>query len=66
MAGCQMMSKFSERGYFVKENGPVYFTLDMDKTVEWFETFLVGIVKLMSVMTKEKGVMAVCTVFLLR
>ena len=31
------MSKFSDRGYFVKENGPVYFTMDMDRTAKWFE-----------------------------
>ncbi len=30
------MNKFSERGYVVRENGPVYFTKDMDKTVKWF------------------------------
>lgn len=34
------MQKFVERGYWVKENGPVYFTLDMDKTKEWFEKYL--------------------------
>jgi AraC family transcriptional regulator len=34
------MSKFSERGYIVRENGPVYFTKDMDKTVKWFEEVL--------------------------
>ncbi len=34
------MSKFSERGYVVRENGPVYFTKDMDKTVTWFEDVL--------------------------
>jgi len=31
------MSKFSEKGYFVKENQPIYFTTDMDKTAKWFE-----------------------------
>ncbi|MDE7405658.1 MAG: hypothetical protein K2M89_02140 [Clostridiales bacterium] len=31
------MSKFSEKGYFVKENAPIYLTEDMDKTVRWFE-----------------------------
>lgn len=31
------MSRFSEKGYFVKENTPIYLTLDMDKTAEWFE-----------------------------
>lgn len=31
------MSKFSEKGYFVKENAPIYYTEDMNKTVKWFE-----------------------------
>jgi AraC family transcriptional regulator len=34
------MSKFSERGYVVRENGPVYFTRDMVKTLKWFEDVL--------------------------
>lgn len=34
------MSKFSERGYVIKETGPVYYTKDMDKTVKWFEEVL--------------------------
>ncbi len=34
------MKRFKERGYFVKENGPVYYTLDMDKTTNWFEKIL--------------------------
>ena len=34
------MEKFIERGYIVRENGPVYFTLDMDKTAKWFEDVL--------------------------
>lgn len=34
------MSKFSEKGYFVKENAPVYLTSDMDKTAKWFEDVL--------------------------
>ena len=34
------MSRFSEKGYFVKENAPVYLTLDMDKTAKWFEEIL--------------------------
>ena len=34
------MSEFSERGYVVRETGPVYYTKDMDKTVEWFEETL--------------------------
>lgn len=31
------MSKFSDKGYFVKENAPIYFTEDMAKTIKWFE-----------------------------
>ena len=34
------MSRFSEKGYFVRENAPIYFTLDMAKTAEWFEDVL--------------------------
>ena len=34
------MSRFSEKGYFVKENTPIYLTLNMDKTAEWFEDTL--------------------------
>lgn len=34
------MEKFNQRGYFVKETGPVYFTDDMDKTARWFEDVL--------------------------
>jgi AraC family transcriptional regulator len=34
------MTEFSERGYVVRENGPVYFTRDMEKTVKWFEDVL--------------------------
>lgn len=34
------MSMYSEKGYFVKENAPVYLTLDMDKTAKWFEETL--------------------------
>lgn len=34
------MSKFSERGYVVRETGPVYYTSDMDRTVKWFEDVL--------------------------
>lgn len=35
-----MINKMMERGYTVKENGPVYYTLDMDRTVKWFEDVL--------------------------
>ena len=31
------MSRFTEKGYFVKENAPIYFTEDMNRTVKWFE-----------------------------
>ncbi len=34
------MSRFMEKGYFVKENAPVYLTLDMDRTAKWFEEIL--------------------------
>lgn len=30
------MSRFGEKGYFVKEIAPVYFTLDMDRTAVRF------------------------------
>ena len=35
-----VLRKFAERGYVVKENGTVYFTMDMDKTIKWFEEVL--------------------------
>lgn len=31
------MSRFPEKGCFVKENSPIYFTEDMTKTIKWFE-----------------------------
>ena len=34
------MQAYSERGYYVKENAPVYFTPDMEKTCEWFREIL--------------------------
>ena len=34
------MSRFSEKGYFVKENAPIYLTQDMDRTAKWFEEIL--------------------------
>lgn len=34
------MYDLKQRGYTVKENGPVYYTQDMDKTVKWFEDVL--------------------------
>lgn len=38
--GNTIMQKLKERGYAVKENGPVYYTKDMDKTAKWFEDVL--------------------------
>jgi AraC family transcriptional regulator len=34
------MTRYGKRGYYVKENAPVYFTKDMDKTCEWFHKVL--------------------------
>ena len=34
------MEKFTNRGYIVRENGPVYFTLDINRTLKWFEDVL--------------------------
>lgn len=34
------MQSYSERGYYVKENAPVYFTPDMEKTCKWFRDVL--------------------------
>lgn len=34
------MSRFTEKGYHVKENAPAYFTKDMDRTAKWFEETL--------------------------
>ncbi len=34
------MSRFTDKGYFVKENAPIYLTLDMKRTAEWFEHVL--------------------------
>lgn len=38
--GMDDMTKFSKRGYYVKENAPVYFTKDMEKTCKWFREVL--------------------------
>lgn len=35
-----MMNLLKDRGYNVKENGPVYYTKDMVKTAKWFEEVL--------------------------
>ena len=34
------MSKFREKGYFVKENAPIYLKMDMDRTAKWLKFFL--------------------------
>lgn len=34
------MSRFSEKGYYVKENAAVYFTKNMDETAQWFEEII--------------------------
>ncbi len=34
------MSRFSAKGYFVRENAPIYLTPDMDRTAQWFEEVL--------------------------
>jgi len=34
------LQSYGKRGYYVKENAPVYFTPDMDKTCEWFRDIL--------------------------
>ncbi len=34
------MNRFSEKGYYVKENAPIYLTSDMDRTAKWFEDTL--------------------------
>lgn len=35
-----MTQKMLERGYTVKENAPVYYTKNMDRTAKWFEEVL--------------------------
>ncbi len=40
LGGKHNMNDLKQRGYTVKENGPVYYTKDMDKTVKWFEDVL--------------------------
>jgi AraC-type DNA-binding domain-containing proteins len=34
------MEAYSQRGYYVKENAPVYFTKDIKKTCDWFQDIL--------------------------
>lgn len=40
LGGNQMTQKLLERGYTVKENAPVYYTKNMDRTAKWFEEVL--------------------------
>lgn len=40
LGGKQNMQDLKQRGYSVKENGPVYYTNNMDKTAKWFENVL--------------------------
>lgn len=40
LGGKQTMQDLKQRGYSVKENGPVYYTRNMDKTAKWFENVL--------------------------
>ena len=35
-----MLNELKERGYMVKENGAVYYTENMDQTMEWFRKVL--------------------------
>lgn len=35
-----MVQKLKERNYTVKENGPIYYTKNMDQTAKWFEDVL--------------------------
>lgn len=35
-----MKVDYEARGYQVLENGPIYYSLDVDKTIEWFENTL--------------------------
>lgn len=34
------LEAYSQRGYYVRENAPVYFTRDMDRTCQWFRDVL--------------------------
>ena len=34
------LQAYSDRGYYVKENAPIYFTQDMEKTCTWFHDVL--------------------------
>jgi len=34
------MTMYSQRGYYIKENSPIYFTNDMEQTCKWFRDIL--------------------------
>lgn len=34
------MTRYGKRGYYVRENAPVYFTPDLERTCEWFRKVL--------------------------
>lgn len=40
LGGKAIMNDFSKRGYIVKENGSIYYTQNMDKTIKWFQEVL--------------------------
>ena len=40
LGGNQMTQGLKERGYTVRENGPIYYTRNMDRTAKWFEDVL--------------------------
>lgn len=40
LGGINSMNNLKQRGYTVKENAPVYYTKNMDKTLKWFEDIL--------------------------
>ncbi len=50
------LKSFADRGYVVKETGPVYYTKDMDKTAKWFEEILGWYYEIDERSTEGKGV----------
>ena len=57
------MSRFSEKGYFVKENAPVYLTPDMDRLPGGLKRFWVGTaISLNGILTAEAamGLFLIC------
>jgi AraC family transcriptional regulator len=40
LSGDNIMTELTKRGYMVKENGPIYYTQNMDDTVKWFKDIL--------------------------